>query len=389
MSLRILHVTPYAEGAWAYGGIPRLTSTLTRALARRGHHVTVCSTDACSADARLPKARADDDVALRVFPNVSNRLAYHWQCFTPLGFGAYMRDHARTFDVAHLHACRNLPGAIAARHLRRAGIPYVLAPNGTAPVIERRRLAKHVFDATVGRGALERADCVLAVSNAERAQLAALGVPEHRVRMIPNPIDLDEFATPIQRGRFRARHELGDAPVVLFLGKITPRKRLPDLARAVARLRDPRVRLVIAGNDMGGLETTRALIASLGIAAQTSIVGLLESRERLEALADADVVAYPSANEIFGLVPIEALLCGTPVVVAGDSGCGEVIAATGGGLVVPPRDARALSAAIREILVNRIHWTDAVEGARAVVARRFDAPVIAAALEEVYADLSS
>jgi len=93
MSLRILHVTPYAEGAWAYGGIPRLTSTLTRALARRGHHVTVCSTDACSADARLPKARADDDVALRVFPNVSNHLAYHWQCFTPLGFGAYMREH--------------------------------------------------------------------------------------------------------------------------------------------------------------------------------------------------------------------------------------------------------------------------------------------------------
>ena len=387
MSLRILHVTPYAEGAWAYGGIPRLTSTLTRALARRGHHVTVCSTDACSADARLPKARADDDVALRVFPNVSNRLAYHWQCFTPLGFGAYMREHARTFDVAHLHACRNLPGAIAARHLRRAGIPYVLAPNGTAPVIERRRLAKHVFDATVGRGALERADCVLAVSNAERAQLAALGVPEHRVRMIPNPIDLDEFATPIQRGRFRARHELGDAPVVLFLGKITPRKRLPDLARAVARLRDPRVRLVIAGNDMGGLETTRALIASLGIAVQTSIVGLLESRERLEALADADVVAYPSANEIFGLVPIEALLCGTPVVVADDSGCGEVIDSLGGGDVVRLGDVAALTRALADVLAAPAAGRLRARGAAGRIRERYSGDVIADAMTDLYRDL--
>ena len=386
MALRILHVTPYAEGAWAYGGLPRLTSTLTRALARRGHHVTVCSTDACSADARLPNPRDDDDVALRVFPNVSNHLAYHWQCFTPLGFGAYMREHARTFDVAHLHACRNLPGAIAARHLRRAGVPYVLAPNGTAPVIERRHLAKHVFDATIGRGVLERAACVLAVSDTERAQLAALGVPNDRVRLIPNPIDLDEFAAPVQRGRFRARHDLGEAPVVLFLGKITPRKRLPDLARAMAKLRDPRVRFVIAGNDMGGLEATRTLAASLGVAGQTSIVGLLEGRARLEALADADVVAYPSAQEIFGLVPLEALLCGTPVVVADDSGCGELIRSVGGGEVVRLGDVSALAAALAAVLAAPAAWRLRARTAAGHIRARYSGDVIADAMSDLYRD---
>jgi hypothetical protein len=62
----------------------------------------------------------------------------------------YLRDHARDFDVAHLHACRNLPGAMAAHYLDRYGVPFILAPNGTAPVIERRHLAKHAFDWLAG-----------------------------------------------------------------------------------------------------------------------------------------------------------------------------------------------------------------------------------------------
>src|SRR5690242_3122449 len=108
MTLRILHVTPYAPEAWGYGGIPRLTGTLTRRLAGRGHAVTICATDACDAGSRLrrpPAARGG--VALEIFPNVSNRLAYKYQTFLPIGLSRYLRAHAKTFDVAHLHACRN------------------------------------------------------------------------------------------------------------------------------------------------------------------------------------------------------------------------------------------------------------------------------------------
>ncbi len=91
-ALRILHVVPYYEHAWAYGGIPRLATTMTRALARRGHVVTVCTTDVCDAHSRTPLAReSSHDVDVRVFRNLSNRLAYHLQFFTPIGLGAYLR----------------------------------------------------------------------------------------------------------------------------------------------------------------------------------------------------------------------------------------------------------------------------------------------------------
>jgi len=146
MTLRILHVTPYFQNAWGYGGIPRIATTLTRQLALRGHQVTVCTTDAADAERRsapfTPEPGEPGAVDVRMFPNLSNRLAYHAQVFLPRGLSGYLSRHATCFDIAHLHACRNLPVSLAARQLSRARVPYVLAPNGTAPRIERRREAK-------------------------------------------------------------------------------------------------------------------------------------------------------------------------------------------------------------------------------------------------------
>src|SRR5688500_15399924 len=203
--LRVLHVTPYSAEAWAYGGIPRLVDAMVSGLAAAGHEVTVCTTDAGDDASRLRQAgrawrawdaetRADG-VVVRVFPNVSNRLAYHLQFFTPLGLRTFLRRHRHRFDVAHLHACRNLPGVMAGSHLRAAGIPYVVAPNGTAPIIERRHTAKRVFDAVAGTRLLSGAAAVLAVTEAERRQLLALGVPADRIHIIPNPIDTRPFLT--------------------------------------------------------------------------------------------------------------------------------------------------------------------------------------------------
>ena len=400
--LRILHVTPYSPSAWAYGGIPRLVGTLARELARLGHDVTVCATDACTDAKRLPKSaatrpglhpwpphRTSEGVEWRVFPNMSNRLAYHWQFFTPLGLGRYLREQAASFDVAHLHACRNLPGALAASHLRKAGVPYVLAPNGTGPRIERRRLLKQVFDLVAGQRVMREAACVLAVSQAEQRQLTALGVPASSIRVIPNPVDLDEFAPLIAPGRFRARLGLGNEPVVLYLGRLSPRKRLDVLIRAFASVTVKDRRLVIAGNDMGAGESARALVSALGLESQTIFTGLLQGRERLEALADATVLVYPAEHEVFGLVPLEALLAGTPVVVAGDSGCGEVVSLMGGGQVVPCGNVGALARALAVALNHSFRWRVEAVNAGLRVRSTYGGSAVAFQIAEMYRALLS
>ena len=396
--LRILHVAPYSPRAWAYGGIPRLVHTLTREMSRQGHQVTLCTTDVCDASSRVSR-RSDDpvnagkdearasDVEWLAFRNVSNRLAYRYQLFTPIGLAGYLRQHAARFDVAHLHACRNLPGAIASHYLRKAGVPYVVAPNGTAAAIERFFLAKRVFDRVAGDRMLRAAARVLAVSQAEYGQLCELGVPPEQIRVIPNPVDLDELSIPVRSGSFRRRASLGDAPVVMFLGKLTPRKRVDVLIRAFARLDRQDARLVIAGNDMGTERQLRALVESLDLQHRTLFAGLLKGHERFEALSDANVLVYPCEKEIFGLVPLEALLCGTPVIVADDSGCGEVISEVDGGQVVPLADSSALANALQLVLDSPHAWRDRARAGGARVRSLYAGDVVSARVVEMYKTL--
>ena len=120
MSLRILHVTPYFTDAWAYGGIPRLATTLTTGLVRRGHRVTVCTTDVCDRLNRLPTPSPTPSPAgldVRVFPNWSNRLAYELQVFTPRGLGRYL---AATDDS--LTSPTSTATGMGSKWWRRAGV---------------------------------------------------------------------------------------------------------------------------------------------------------------------------------------------------------------------------------------------------------------------------
>src|SRR5262249_58346702 len=115
------------------------------------------------------------------------RAASRWPLFPPAGLDSFLRAQVERFDVAHIHGMRHLPGALAARRLRRARVPYVVQPHGTAPRIERRRALKWLFDATLGRGVLEGARRVIAVSVAEPDGLERLGVASARPALFPNP----------------------------------------------------------------------------------------------------------------------------------------------------------------------------------------------------------
>jgi len=113
----------------------------------------------------------------------------------------------------------------------------------------------------------------------------------------------------------------------------------------------------------------------------------LRGQERLDALADADVVVYPSQDEVFGLVPLEALLAGTPVIVAGDSGCGEIVRQTGGGQVVPPGNVDALARAIATMLDAPAEWRAATGPAAGRIRAAFGEDVVCTRIEQLYNEM--
>jgi glycosyltransferase involved in cell wall biosynthesis len=391
--LRILHVAPVWEEAWGYGGIPRLLGPLARAQAAAGHRVTVVATDARDSTSRIPAPHdfveriGGGRLRVRLFRNLSNRLADREQLYLPLGMRAFLREIASSTDVAHLHAHRHLGEALAARALRHARVPWLSAPNGTAPRIERRLAAKAIWDATIGREILAGAAALLAVSEAERRELEALGLPPERIRVVPNPIDLEPFRFPPAAGEFRRRFELGAGPMLLSLGQLAPRKRVDLLLAAWARRKGQPGILVVAGNDRGAEPELRRLAGAPPLAGRVRFVGRLEGSERLAALADADLVVYPGEREVFGLVAVEAILCGTPVVVAGDSGCGELVGGLGGGIVLGSADPAELAAAIDEVLGAPEVWSGRIREAATKAAARLSPERIAGEIDRVYREM--
>ncbi|MCK6504349.1 glycosyltransferase family 4 protein [Myxococcota bacterium] len=381
--MHVLHVTPYFPPTWAYGGIPRIVDGLSRALVRQGVQVTVLTTDALDAERRvdLPRRRDHHGVQVVTVPNLSNRVAYRHQLFLPWGGARALRGLAGV-DLVHLHGHRHLLNNVAVAWARGRGLPYVLTANGTLLRHERKVGVKLLWDLAVAGHVPRGAARCVAVSAADVAQHLQAGLPADRVARIPNGLDLGEFEALPPRGTFRAAHGLGRRPLVAYLGQVSPRKGVDHLVAAFADGALGDAVLVVGGNDMGGLAAARAR----GPAPDAvRFVGLLEGPERLALLADADVLVYPSTAEVFGLVPFEGLLCGVPVVVGEDCGCGELIAEAGAGLLVRHGDVAGLRARIRTLLSDRVAAGAMVARGRRYVAEHLGFDRVAAAHAALYA----
>lgn len=384
MSLHIVKVVPYFYPAWAYGGIPRLAYGLARALGERGCRVTVVTTDAGDRTSRLPAGEHDlGGITVHRLRNLSNRLAYDHQLFLPAGARGILDRVVESADVVHLHGFWHLLNNAAVAAAARHGVPVVMTPNGTLLALERKQKLKEVWHAVLGRPVMDATSRYIAVSRAELNQFARAGVDPDRTHLVYNGLDLGEFEALPDRGVFRAQHGLGDRPIVLYLGKLTPRKGVDHLLDAAARL-SPDVVLVVAGNDMGVQPALEAQTRELELGDRVRFTGLLTGPDRLAALADADLLVYPSTDEIFGLVPFEGLLCGTPAVVSDDCGCGQLVAQARAGELVRYGDPSALARTISLLLQDDGRRRRMAARGRAFVERHFAWPTIAAQTEAVY-----
>lgn len=163
-------------------------------------------------------------------------------------------------------------------------------------------------------------------------------------------------------------HRLAGGPrYVLALGTVEPRKELPTLVRAfdVLAADDPDLRLVLAGPDGWGVDALTAARDRCHHARRIVRLGWLGGDQRLGLLRGASVLAYPSRYEGFGLVPLEALAVGTPVVASNIDVHRETVA--DGALLVTPGDVDALAAALQRVLDDDALATDLVRRGQARV----------------------
>jgi phosphatidylinositol alpha-mannosyltransferase len=226
------------------------------------------------------------------------------------------------------------------------------------------------------RPLIGRVDYRIAVSPAAQSTVERFFPGEYE--LLPNGIDFARFSTPAPRPE-----AFGAGQKILFLGRLEERKGLPHLIRAMPLVQEnvPGASLIVVG-DGPDREDCEELARRLGVDA--SFVGRVSEADKAAYFQAADVYCSPATGgESFGVVLLEAMAAGTPVVASAIDGYSAVLGPSGAGLLAAPEDAEALGKALATILQDsplRARFSAAAQ----VAAAQYDWGVLAGRLEEIY-----
>ncbi|MBV9327905.1 MAG: glycosyltransferase [Chloroflexi bacterium] len=368
MSLKIavlsMHTCPLAPlGGWETGGMNVYVRELGRALAARDATIDIFTRrqapDVADVVEYAPGARVIHiDAGPHRHVDKYDILDYlpDFAC----GIQRFRALTGSSYDLIHSHYW--LSGRLGLLFKDRWGVPMVSTFHTLAQL--KNRVAESAAEREqavryeIERRTMAGSERIVALTAVDRQQMIRHYGEHAPIVVIPGGVDLDRFR-PLPRRTARA--QLGLAAkhkVVLFVGRIQRLKGLEVLLRAFAQLGDLDARLLIVGGRPGtgpeSREITRLqhLASRLGVAERTQFLGALAHEELPTYYSAADVSVMPSSYESFGLVAVESLACGTPVVATRVGGLRSIVRDGETGLLVPWRDAELFAERLRRVLTD-------------------------------------
>jgi len=379
--MKILQVVPFFTPA--RGGSVVVPYRLSEELSKRGYEVTIITTD-FEFDEEYAKAIQKEGVKVIVFKCVANIGLF---LISP-SMKKWLRKEIKKFDVIHLHNFRSYQNVVIHHYAKKYGFPYVVQAHGSVlRIIEKEKL-KRIYDAFWGYKILKDASRLIAVSNIEVEQYKQSGVRENKIVVISNGIDIESFKNLPECKQFKKKYGIREKHIILFLGRVHRIKGIDFLIKSFSKLTKEinDAVLVIAGQDDGYTREAKVLAKNLGLHDKVKFTGSIDGKDKLSAYVDADVLVYPSIFEIFGLVPVEAIMCGTPVIVTEDCGCGQLIKETKAGYLVHYGDVEELKDKMLEALGHSEDCKRMVESGKKYIVENLSWDNIAKRMTRTYSD---
>lgn len=374
----LTYYRPHTSGLTIYA------ERLARGLAQRGHEVTVMTS---RYDRSLPLEEERDGVRVVRVP-VAFRVSKGVIMPT---FGIVATRLVRAHDVVCLHLPQFDAAGVAAR-ARLMGKPCTLTYHCDLklPAGPFNGLVNRVVDVMNFLAGL-LADRVVAYTEDFAVHSPYLSRFAHKVVVIPPPVELPP-ATPEEIRAFAERVGLnGRGPVIGMAARLAAEKGVEVLLEALPRVLEvyPDARVLFAGQyqNVLGEEAYARRLAPLFARYQDrwTFLGVLSPKEMAAFYPNLDVIVVPSLNstESFGLVQVEAMLCGTPSIASDLPGVRQPVLQTGMGEIIPVGDSRALAEAILRVVRNRGRYVRP----REEIARRWSTEQTAAAYEALFEKL--
>lgn len=381
--MKILMVIP-ALGS-VYGGPSKSVLELAQALGNRGIEVDVIATTANGTDTLDVPTQTwikENSYRLQYFP--------YWNLFDykfSLALTYWLFNHVKDYHIVHTNAIFSYPVLPAYWACQKHNVPYIVAPRGMLEpwALAYKSWKKNLYYTLWEKPSLQKAKAIqmLASTEAERVKQLELKTP---LVIIPNGLHREEIEVLPEPDIFYQQFpHLKEKQLILFLGRIDPKKGLDLLAPAFARVhcQFPNTHLVIAGPDnINYMRTAKTYFAEEGCLKYVTFTGILTGELKYSALASADVYVAPSYSEGFSMSVLEGMGSGLPCVIT--TGCNFPEAGEKQAALVVDIDAQAITDGLLWCLNNPQQAEEMGNRARQFIINNYTWDKIAVKMEQFY-----
>ena len=322
--MKVLNVNMSLDPVTGGGGAER-TFQLSRSLVKAGIECTVLTTDLGLTAERI---KALDRVNVIALPCLLKRY------YIPRFSYKQIKQLVERADIVHLMGHWTFMNALVYLAAHSLNKPYVICPAGTLPIYGRSKFIKKLYNWIIGSKIIRNANGHIAIAVNEINQFQDYGVDVNKISLIPNGINVEDFQAA-NIADFRRKYGFGDAPFMLFVGRLNSIKGPDLLLRAFCNVKDKfsNYHLVFVGPDGGMLSELKDMVVELSASDRVHFLGYLGGADKSQAYHAADLLVIPSRQEAMSIVVLEAGITGTPVLLTDQCGF-DVVGKIKGGRVV-------------------------------------------------------
>jgi glycosyltransferase involved in cell wall biosynthesis len=327
------------------GGSPIHVYKISKQLIKLGHDVTVVTTKSMhNKDIRgfstgrpftlkttcpaLPTFEVADGIKIYRFKPI---FLFWMHMINPSMFIFLLRN-IHKYDAVHAHVYMGAESDMAAIICRLRKIPFIFTAHDLLSTqCGTINLLKNLYDKTIGRYTLNTAKKLIALTQENKKQYELLGVPEDKIVVIPNGVDYEKFDGLIKSKELLKSIGNPDK-VVLFVGRLLKYKGAQHIIKAIPEIINdyPNTKFIFVGEDQGYKKELIKLATDLDVFDKCVFTGRVNEKELLRYYSIADAFILPSTGEGFGLVALEAIVSGTPVILASTGGLKHIVSEIGG-----------------------------------------------------------
>ncbi len=375
---------------WEYpprivGGIARHCEGLAKTLAKMGHTVHVITLD-------FPGAPQYEEVEGVKIHRTSVELGHPSFIAWVFIFNHFMEKKIAMiskevkFDVIHIHDWLVALAGIATKHYLRLPLVLTLHSTEVGRTSGFSNPDSYLIDGVEWWATYESKRVIVTSNSMKREVEEHFHLPQSKIDVIPNAIDTSKYEVKVDREAVKRRYGIApDERIVLFVGRLVPQKGVEYLIKATSKIVNshPNARIVIVGDGWMKDHLWNLTISSEH-KHKISFLGFLSDSELVELTLSSDVLVVPSVYEPFGIVALEGMAAGVPIVASNIGGLAEIIEHDKTGVLVYAGDPNSIAWGVNRILSDSKYASWLVENAKRKVREVYSWDAVARRTAEVY-----